>query len=88
MKRTPLRKVSKKRAIQNRAYMKIRKQFLEDAPFCEVPDCYGFSREIHHSNHREGVKLLDRKYFVAVCRNCHRKIHDNPKWAREKGLLK
>ena len=87
MKRSPLRKVSKKRAIQNREYAKIRKQFLEKAPFCEVPDCIARSVEIHHSNHREGMKLCDAKHFVAVCRHCHMLIHDNPRWAREHGLL-
>jgi hypothetical protein len=25
--------------------------------------------------------------FMAVCRPCHNKIHDNPAWARDKGYL-
>jgi len=87
MKRTPLRKVSKKRAAQNREYSRVRAKFLEDNPFCEAHDGYGLSTQIHHMNHREGIRLLDRKYFLAVCDECHRKIHNNPLWAREHGLL-
>jgi hypothetical protein len=88
MKRTPLRRVSSKRAKQLREYAVLRKQFLIDAPFCEAPGCIvGRSSHVHHMNHREGERLLDRKYFLAVCEHCHRKIHNNPKWSRKHGLL-
>lgn len=88
MKRTSLRRVSKKRATQNREYLKLRKDFLANALFCEVPDCFNRSEEIHHVNHREGKRLLDTKYFLAVCRTHHAFIHNNPAWARAQGLLK
>ena len=87
MKKSPLRKVSKKRAKEIREYSILRKAFLEDAPFCEVPDCFNRSSEIHHMNHREGQRLLDSRYFLAVCSFHHRKIHDNPVWAKRNKLF-
>ena len=35
MKRTPLKKVSKKRAGQNNTYSKLRKEFLAAHPYCQ-----------------------------------------------------
>ena len=36
MKRTPLRRVSKKRTKQNRTYVNVRKEYLRENPWCEV----------------------------------------------------
>ena len=80
-----MRKVSKKRAEQNRKYKKIRDQFMEENPDCER--CGNYATEIHHKNGRNGERLLDSDYFMAICRNCHRYIHEHPKEAREKGWL-
>ncbi len=88
MKRTPLRKVSRKRAGELKLYAALRGTFLQQHPFCQVIGCYpGPSTEIHHRNGRNGKRLLNTDKFIAVCRACHRKIHDNPRWAREQGLL-
>ena len=89
MKRSPLRQVSKKRAKQLRSYSALRKNFLADHPFCQVVGCKPrYSTQIHHRSHREGKRLNDVDNFVAVCDNCHNEIHQNPKWAREQGLLR
>lgn len=80
-----MRKVSKKRAEQNRAYKKVRDQFMESNPFCER--CGNFSTDNHHKNGRNGERLLDVDYFMSVCRSCHIYIHENPKESREKGWL-
>jgi hypothetical protein len=68
--------------------MKLREQFLKDAPFCEVPDCLTQrSTQIHHTNHREGETVIGYEIFHGRMHQLHhRKIHDNPAWAREKGL--
>jgi hypothetical protein len=89
MKRSPLRKVSKKRAGENAEYLKLREKFLLDQPWCEIGarGCTRKARDVHHANHREGKRLLDRKYWWATCRSCHIFIGDNPKIAREKGWL-
>lgn len=36
MKRTPIRKVSKKRAGQNRLYAMLRPRYLNDHPWCQI----------------------------------------------------
>jgi hypothetical protein len=38
----------------------------------------------HHPMGRRGDNLF---HFFYVDRMCHLKIHNNPKWAREKGFL-
>lgn len=48
-------------------------------------DC-PLSTDIHHVK-RRGRYYLDESTWLAVARSSHRKIHDNPRWARELGLL-
>jgi hypothetical protein len=45
------------------------------------------SYDIHHTAGREGPMLLNHRYWMAVCRPCHTRVHENPAWAREKGYL-
>jgi len=80
-----MRKVSLKRQEQNKQYKIVRDKFMLDNPRCER--CKGRSTENHHKNGRNGLRLLDVDYFMAVCRDCHRYIHNNPKESREKGWL-
>lgn len=90
-RRKPMRKVSKKRAGQNREYSKLRKQFLEEHPWCEVILFFtGMilrASDIHHIDKRNGKRLLDTSKWLAVSRNGHDWIHANPKLARERGWL-
>src|ERR1043166_6735729 len=89
MKRSPIRKVSKKRKSELALYAKKREKYLLDQPWCEIgaPGCRRKSVEIHHSNHREGKRLLDKKFWWAACRHCHDFCHQNPGIARQKGWL-
>ena len=86
MKRSPLRRVSKKRAVQNRTYTKIREEFLADNPKCGVCEIKK-STQIHHRRGRFGDRLNDTAYFMAICFDCHNKIHLNPSWAYAKDYL-
>jgi hypothetical protein len=89
MKRTPLRRVSKKRAKQLRAYSIMRPIFLRSAPFCEFDSmCLKPSVDIHHIRGRAGELLTDERYLLAICRDHHTWIHENAKKAREMGFLK
>jgi len=92
MKRTPLRKTSKKRAAQLREYAARRKAFLFiDKPHyfagCGVRGCVDIATEIHHKKGREGKWLLDEKYWMPVCRFHHARIEENRAWAKEQGYL-
>jgi len=83
MIKTRIKPRSKKRAAQEREYAKVRVEYLESHPECEV--CGWFhSFQIHHKKGRIGELLTDTKYFLAVCYTCHQKIEMWPKWAKEK----
>ena len=46
------------------------------------------SVDIHHMNGRTGWRLNDESEWLAVSREAHERIHQNPSWARERGYLK
>lgn len=76
--------VSDKRRAQLKEYATERKSYLAAKPSCQV--CHKRrAAEIHHTRGREGKLLLEKEFWLPVCWACHRKIHDNPRWARENG---
>ena len=81
----PIKKVSDKRKVENKEYLKVSKEFLESIIFCQLKDCKGLATEVHHKKGRIGKLLTDIKYFLGVCRECHNKIELNPIWAKENG---
>ena len=82
----PLAKRSVKRAEQEGRYAERREIFLKANPTCE---CCGSdpSIEIHHRSGRQGEKLLEEQYWMAVCRTCHNLIHDDPEFAKKNGFM-
>ena len=85
-KRVPIRKVSPKRAEQNREYLKLRKEYLALYPVCEIEDCNLKAVDIHHQRGKEGARLLDTNFFFAVCRGHHTYFTEHSKEAIEKGV--
>ncbi len=87
MKRTPLRRVSKKRAPEYRKYLKLRAEALKDA-VCEWPlaTCTSPAEDVHHMK-RRGKLLNDKRFWLLVCRRHHRLIEDNKREARDWGLI-
>jgi hypothetical protein len=83
---TPVNQVSPKRAGQLQEYAKLRKDYLALYPICEVENCEAKSTELHHQAGREGERLLDSNYFMAVCAEHHRYYTENSKEAIEKGI--
>lgn len=81
----PIKKISQKRNLENRDYLKVRKVFLQSLIFCEVKSCKGLATEVHHKKGRIGKLLTDIRYFLGVCRECHNKIELYPLWAKENG---
>jgi hypothetical protein len=88
MRRTPLRKVSIKRKAQNVLYLKRRAEFFARP---ENLKCKVFpllqATDIHHMAGRKGDMLLDERFWLAVSREGHRWIHENPKKAMELGFI-
>ena len=90
MKKTPLRRVSKKRQKQLRDYTKLRREYLDNHPTCEVCTTKK-ATDIHHKGTVGGVKrgsnLNNVDTWMAVCRGCHNQIEMNKTWARQEGYL-
>lgn len=97
LRRTPIRRVSKKRAKDMVEYSRLRKEFLEQHPYCQawnkirthlnlVATLPPPSTEVHHIKGRRSF-YLDVRYFLAVCRDSHDWIHRHPMDARKLGLL-
>jgi len=82
----PIRRVSARRAKENKTYTVVRKEYMTEHPKCEVclhaPAC-----DIHHRRGRWKSRLTEVAFFIAVCRTCHDKIHHNPEWAYATGLM-
>jgi|SRR5688572_30800417 len=74
-----------KRQEQEGEYERVRKVYLKVQPLCEC-GCGRKSVEVHHSMGRVGKLLTDTTYFKALSRSCHRRAHNDRKWAIEKGL--
>lgn len=93
MKRTPLRKVSKKYAKELATYRSLKKFILGERYYCEMPSrtgapsCLNRATQIHHMKGR-GKNLNSVVYWLAICNDCHRYIHDHANEARKLGVLK
>lgn len=95
----PISKRTKKKAAQEAIYEAKKKTYLRNNPICEVHDCVTRSNNIHHKAGRQGFAdeyarslnmelVQDERYFMACCETCHpKRIHENPKWAREHGYI-
>lgn len=93
----PIPKKSAKRKKEDIEYLKKRAVFLnkEENKKCPVfPNLY--TTDVHHKKGRigfadeqarlEGISLyLDERFWLAVSRKGHKKIEENPAWAKENG---
>lgn len=89
VKGSPIRKVSKKRAVENREYLKLRAKFLAENPRCAVyPEL--MATDVHHmaSGKDRAKHYLDVDTWMSVSRAAHNWIHENPREARQLGYLK
>lgn len=89
----PIRKQSAKRAAEVRKYNKRVKEWIV-GKFCWC--CYSGNGEpnrattatqCHHRSGRVGRLLNYEPEWIPLCNACHEKVHRNPSWAREIGLL-
>lgn len=84
----PLSPKSSKKEKLDAAYTVLRQSYLKNNPMCEarLPGCNLSASDIHHKHGRVGDLYLDDTEYIALCRNCHRWIHDNPAKAKELNL--
>lgn len=87
LRKTRLSPISKKRQKDMKTYSALTKELLRAKPICEI--CLTRkSTDCHHKHGRSGANYLDAQHFMALCRQCHREVHERPSWARERGYLK
>lgn len=88
LKRTPIKKVSKKQLENLKEYRKVRDEFMKQNRTCQarLQGCTVKATDLHHKKSRIGDLLTDTKFFMAVCRQCHNKIEDGGAWVYEQGL--
>jgi hypothetical protein len=89
----PIRQHSEKRKSESHLYSKKRKTFLlkPENKYCPVAS-HIFNQvqlcaEVHHKAGRKGKLLNYVPLWLAVCRDGHNWIHDNPKEAYQLGFL-
>ena len=85
LKRGRLTPISKKHMEAYRAYLKLRHDYIQQHPICEVCGEH-LTQDIHHKAKRR-VNLNKTETWLAVCRACHTRIEEHKGWAREMGYL-
>jgi hypothetical protein len=85
--KTKIKNRSDKREEDYQGYREERLEFLLKNPVCQVRDCENCSMDVHHKKKRNGKRLRNQKYWMAVCRGCHTYIGAHPEWAYEEGYL-
>ena len=89
-----IKQVSDKRKEDNEIYSVMRKQFLEKFPICPITNKP--TTDIHHKKGRIGFAddwaryndislFLDVRFWVALSREGHQFVEENPTWAKENG---
>lgn len=84
--RKAVKKVSDKRLEENNQYKKLRLEFLSlpENTICPIKNIP--TTDIHHKKGRVGSLFLDTKYWVALSREGHKFVEENPEWAKENGF--
>lgn len=86
---TPLRRVSKKRAAENRLRSKVAHATFGETPMCARPGCTRPARDCHEPLTRaRGGSITDPENMVPLCGPCHTEIQLGPAWAYELGLMR
>lgn len=82
--------VSAKRQVEMDTYSKLRDAFLIINSYCKakLQECTVKATDVHHKAGRISENYLKISNWLAVCRNCHRWIEDNPEAAKELNLSK
>ncbi len=82
-------KRTKKRAADERKYnarVKVLKADPSNRCKGKLKGCNGKFEHNHHSKGRIGKLLLDEKYWVFLCQNCHDIVEEKREMAKELGL--
>ena len=89
-KRPRIKLKSEKQKALDKAYLLMRKEYMDKNPLCNVKvskDCFFNATDIHHMEGR-GERTLTQLTWISTCRPCHTWIHEHPEEARILGFLK
>jgi len=90
LRRTPLKRRSRKETARLARYQKARAAVAERSGFrCEARTrkCEGRLHQVHHRKGRDGDLIDDLDLLLGVCVWCHAYIHENPAESYERGWL-
>lgn len=87
-KKAAPKKIADKRRSEISLYTKERKLYLAVNKQClaSLHGCTKVATDVHHKKGRENKLLLDKQYWLPVCRSCHDWITEHSKEAIEMGL--
>lgn len=72
-------------AKPHKEYIKLKRAFLAGKRCAVFP--FLKATEVHHIRGRLGPLLTDQRYWLAVSRLAHQRIHANLSWARANGYI-
>lgn len=81
----PIKQVSDKRKVENAKYLVLRIEFLGRPENQKCPITGKPTTDVHHMKGRIGRLLLDTRYWVALSRDGHKYVEENPEWAKANG---
>lgn len=81
----PIPKMSEKRKVENLKYIGQRIVFLGKKENMICPITKKPTTDVHHKKGRVGSLFLDERYWVALSREGHKFVEENPEWAKENG---
>ncbi len=67
------------RRERRREHVKLRHQWT---PGKTCAACHAPEVEVHHQRGRVGALLNDQRFWIPLCRRCHRNVHDHPDASR------
>lgn len=82
----PIKKVSDKRSVENLQYSADRIVFLGKPENKICPITKKPTTDVHHKKGRVGSLFLDQRYWVALSREGHKYVEENPEWAKTNGF--
>src|SRR5208282_6027687 len=81
-----LKPISDKRKKELAVYRRAKEDFLSARVCCHSCD-RPKKLDIHHAAGRIGLRLLDERYWIPLCRKCHDEVRRDPAWAVREGFI-
>ena len=86
----PIPKFSRKRVIENKIYLRTRKEFLSlpENKYCFINGCVKRANTIEHTAGRIGSKYLDQEFWKPCCSDHNIELENNSELSKKYQLSK